>query len=260
MMHYLGRLVYSTFEDQFCTSRLGQYDSTQGADDSSQDSSMGNIPVCIARATVAPTQTPSSSPVSSSPVSSHCDAPTPRYLGDGFCDKYGSYNTAACGYDGGDCCARSCLERGQHVNTCGVAGYDCLDPSYNGAVWLYSETLHGSNCTSGDFKSLYLYRAPACTRVTDSSSYDIGCSGTNGDISYRYYSNADCTPSSMLHEDRMTSHCTNSLDSYHDNEVQSSRGMQCSLIPDFAGSLSLSSQYPDKKLVEYRLVLHFFAI
>ena len=48
-----------------------------------------------------------------------------HYLGDGKCHEI--TNTAACGYDGGDCCEATC----EHED-CGVHwGYRCMDPSIN---------------------------------------------------------------------------------------------------------------------------------
>ena len=32
-----------------------------------------------------------------------CEASLPSRIGDGDCDNYDSYNSEACGYDGGDC-------------------------------------------------------------------------------------------------------------------------------------------------------------
>jgi DNA-binding beta-propeller fold protein YncE len=47
-------------------------------------------------------------------------------VGDGWCD-YLAYNTAACGWDGGDCCESTCVPRREE---CGSNSYfDCLDPS-----------------------------------------------------------------------------------------------------------------------------------
>uniref|UniRef100_A0A7S1BF59 LNR domain-containing protein n=1 Tax=Corethron hystrix TaxID=216773 RepID=A0A7S1BF59_9STRA len=51
------------------------------------------------------------------------------FIGDGWCDwDIGCYNTAACGFDGGDCCKESC-EASTHKNkwlTCGMGGYVCM--------------------------------------------------------------------------------------------------------------------------------------
>jgi len=54
-----------------------------------------------------------------------CNVPNLNWVGDGYCDPY-PYNTAACGWDGGDCCECTCTD-GDY--TCGVVGYDCLDPN-----------------------------------------------------------------------------------------------------------------------------------
>ena len=55
----------------------------------------------------------------------------PSYIADGYCD-IDTYNTAACGWDGGDCCLDSCSPRNANaarVHDCGTNGYVCLDPA-----------------------------------------------------------------------------------------------------------------------------------
>lgn len=47
------------------------------------------------------------------------------YIGDGFCDA--AQNIAECEYDGGDCCAITCVDGSAYE--CGYAGYNCLDPN-----------------------------------------------------------------------------------------------------------------------------------
>jgi hypothetical protein len=50
------------------------------------------------------------------------------YLGDGFCDTSGPYNTVACGWDFGDCCPDTCNSTGAYV--CGLTvPYACFDPA-----------------------------------------------------------------------------------------------------------------------------------
>lgn len=62
------------------------------------------------------------------------------WLGDGICHDniHGCYNTAICGYDGGDCCEDSCLSKKRPEDNdddddyyeyiCGHDGYACRDP------------------------------------------------------------------------------------------------------------------------------------
>eukprot|EP00903_Cladosiphon_okamuranus_P014060 g13068.t1 len=58
-----------------------------------------------------------------------------RSIGDNYCDQ--SFNTADCGWDGGDCCECDCglqpLETSSLDSstnyTCGINKYNCLDPS-----------------------------------------------------------------------------------------------------------------------------------
>jgi hypothetical protein len=54
------------------------------------------------------------------------------WIGDGICHDniHGCYNTAICGYDGGDCCEDSCTaEEKDDVIDCGHDGYACRDPT-----------------------------------------------------------------------------------------------------------------------------------
>jgi hypothetical protein len=70
-------------------------------------------------------------PVYTNPTSTptiKCTASPLSYVGDGWCDKSGGFNTAGgCAWDGGDCCPDSCLSV---TYTCGSNGYQCLDPNY----------------------------------------------------------------------------------------------------------------------------------
>eukprot|EP01041_Mallomonas_annulata_P006613 gene6613-13390_t len=82
----------------------------------------------------SPESVPTKSPVFESPGSvptkapTLCDVPTPSWVGDHYCDSTGGYNTAACNWDGGDCCEQSC----GGYSSCGTSSYPylCLDPNY----------------------------------------------------------------------------------------------------------------------------------
>jgi len=49
------------------------------------------------------------------------------YLGDGYCDLDGCYNSEACGWDHGDCCQDTCGPDTPYP--CGYNGYHCEDPT-----------------------------------------------------------------------------------------------------------------------------------
>lgn len=53
-----------------------------------------------------------------------------NWLGDGVChdNMHGCYNTAICGYDGGDCCEDTCQDGESEYKQCGQDGYSCKDP------------------------------------------------------------------------------------------------------------------------------------
>ena len=70
--------------------------------------------------TASPTANPTSAPEESA-----CAGYVP-HIQDGFCDE--ANNNAACGFDGGDCCACTC--GGDLAHPCGVegGGFDCKDP------------------------------------------------------------------------------------------------------------------------------------
>ena len=118
-----------------------------------------------------------------------CDVPHSSWLGDGWCDfDSGStrfYNTAACGYDGGDCCEGSCVS--STYLTCGLHGYQCIDPDaqpcgemstmhmydsfgdgWNGATYLIAEALTSTTVASG---TLDFHRVEA----SDEMCLNTGC-------------------------------------------------------------------------------------
>ncbi len=68
------------------------------------------------------TLSPTEAPVTDSPTFIDCPKSViPAYLGDGYCDPP-PYNSAACGWDGGDCCASTCINS---TYICGHVAYDC---------------------------------------------------------------------------------------------------------------------------------------
>jgi hypothetical protein len=55
-----------------------------------------------------------------------------NWIGDGVChdNMHGCYNTAICGYDGGDCCEDTCeITDISSYKECGHDGYACRDPN-----------------------------------------------------------------------------------------------------------------------------------
>ncbi|CAM9941937.1 unnamed protein product [Scytosiphon promiscuus] len=65
----------------------------------------------------------SSSATSLSCIGSSSEHVALAALGDGMCDHV--FNTEACGYDGGDCCACTCQDG--ELFECGVFGFMCVD-------------------------------------------------------------------------------------------------------------------------------------
>mmetsp|Transcript_31397 Transcript_31397/g.48169 ORF Transcript_31397/g.48169 Transcript_31397/m.48169 type:complete len:423 (-) Transcript_31397:139-1407(-) len=55
------------------------------------------------------------------------------WLGDGWCDTIGAYNTEKCGWDGGDCCEETCGTNGATKWDCSEP-MDCQDPSVRNPI------------------------------------------------------------------------------------------------------------------------------
>lgn len=62
--------------------------------------------------------------------SADCVVERPDFLGDGYCDN-GAYNTPACDWDHGDCCAETCVDA---VYECGYTAFNCTNPGVNSAA------------------------------------------------------------------------------------------------------------------------------
>jgi hypothetical protein len=99
-----------------------------------------------------------------------CDIDEEGYLGDGYCDATGGYNTDACNWDEGDCCSSTCQSTSSY--DCGHSGFTCLNPDGSNVdgdceVGFTSWLGDGLCDTSGNYN-------------TESCSWDLGdcCSDT----------------------------------------------------------------------------------
>jgi hypothetical protein len=83
------------------------------------------------RATSTPPTATTATTVTTTPVPTtthECVVDTATHLGDGFCDDI-DYNSASCGWDGGDCCASTCGASSASPSTlCGDTVFACADP------------------------------------------------------------------------------------------------------------------------------------
>ena len=58
---------------------------------------------------------------------SQCNAQRSNWVGDGYCDRNGGYNTPECNFDDGDCCQETCESS---PYSCGQNEYDCKPAGY----------------------------------------------------------------------------------------------------------------------------------
>jgi hypothetical protein len=56
----------------------------------------------------------------------NCNVTRLDFIGDGQCDLISNYNTAACGWDGGDCCEETCQKASE--SDCPLQRMECRDP------------------------------------------------------------------------------------------------------------------------------------
>jgi len=120
-----------------------------------------------------------------------CCVPEPAYHGDGACDPDAPYNTAACNYDGGDCCKESCNL--DSIYGCGVEsfgygpfGYFCQNPE------LQDEFIDANECTVSDKTRIGDGRCDAGIEVYNTAA----CNWDGGDCCEQTcderYSHFDC--------------------------------------------------------------------
>ena len=72
-------------------------------------------------------------------------------LGDHICDSNGTYNTKACGWDGGDCCEHTCRESTfgdyyEYEAPCSSQVYACLDPLYADCTFEFPSRIGDGHC------------------------------------------------------------------------------------------------------------------
>ena len=122
---------------------------------------------------------------------SECCVPNSAYIGDGACDPEAPYNTAACGYDGGDCCKSTCdaensafgctTKKGDTFGRYGPFGFYCVDPSQGESVIISRLCDVDEPYRIGDGQCNPMYNTPGC-------NYDGGdCCGETCDDYHGFY-------------------------------------------------------------------------
>ena len=82
-----------------------------------------------------------------------CDVSFPNWVGDGYCDRFGAYNTEACGWVGGDCCLETCVPGSfPCTNT-----KECLDPQATSGVQIVDMNGDGE-CVEAFWVGSYSHR------------------------------------------------------------------------------------------------------
>lgn len=88
----------------------------------------------------------------------------PEWVGDGYCDRWGGYNTQGCGWDGGDCCAENCLP-GDF--SCAYT-MECLEPAVESGMNIVKNTGQNKCLGAFDYVGSPKYRTVAQSDCTDS--------------------------------------------------------------------------------------------
>jgi hypothetical protein len=100
-----------------------------------------------------------------------CCVPNTHFVGDGACDPEEPYNTAACMWDGGDCCKETCktdspfgckTKEGDALGAYGPFGFYCLDPSQGDDAVVASQCNGDDKERIGDGKCNQKYNTEAC--------------------------------------------------------------------------------------------------
>jgi hypothetical protein len=118
-----------------------------------------------------------------------CCVPNTNFLGDGACDPEAPYNTAACLWDGGDCCRGTCntdspfgckTKEDGELGEYGPFGFYCLDPSQGNDV-MHPQCTGTDKERVGDGKCNPSYNTAAC-------NYDGGdCCEESCDDEFGFY-------------------------------------------------------------------------
>ena len=87
-------------------------------------------------------------------LTADCNVPNRSWLGDGYCDSSDGYNTQACGWDGGDCCASTCLS-GPEYNCTNATSTTCQDPNVTGS--------NTTQCISDGDEACMAFDTSSCT-------------------------------------------------------------------------------------------------
>jgi len=119
----------------------------------------------------------------------------PTFIGDGYCDLVGNYNTQECNYDGGDCCPQTCVDA---TYTCKPHQMDCRDPEPGNNIDLKLVYGVSDECLM-NITNIFWLGDGYCDRTggynTELCNYDGGdcCSETCKDGTYKCKSkNMDC--------------------------------------------------------------------
>ena len=114
-----------------------------------------------------------------------CLVDDPSFLSDGFCDNYEPYNTAECGWDGGDCVVAGYPDC--HVNPDWLGDGECDGADYNTAACDWD----GGDCNADNARLWKTY--PDCKGGVDPGFIgDDGCDGGAHNTAECGWDGGDC--------------------------------------------------------------------